>query len=156
MQAPVAWVDWCHRPFLKKGEAEGENEFKWWLNIFQEDYYIELQRHGIPDQEKVNAVLLKFAKKYHVKIIASNDSHYVDQKDFNAHDILLCINTGEKQATPALREFSDDDVMTKNKRFAFPNDQFFLKTGAEMTKVFEDLPEAIDNTNESGKQDRLA
>ncbi len=133
---------------LKKGEEEGENEFKWWLNIFQEDYYVELQRHGIPEQEKVNEILLKFAKKYNVKVIASNDSHYVDQKDFNAHDILLCINTGEKQSTPALREFSDDDVMTKNKRFAFPNDQFFLKTTEEMTKVFHDLPQAIDNTNE--------
>jgi DNA polymerase III subunit alpha len=133
---------------LKKGEEEGENEFKWWLNIFQEDYYVELQRHGLPDQEKVNKVLLKFAKKYDVKIIASNDSHYVDQKDFNAHDILLCINTGEKIATPALREFTDDDVMVKNKRFAFPNDQFYFKTTAEMSSAFEDLPEAIDNTNE--------
>src|SRR5258705_7839772 len=133
---------------LKKGEAEGENEFKWWLNIFQEDYYVELQRHGIPDQEKVNKVLLKFAKKYNVKVIASNDSHYVDQSDFNAHDILLCINTGEKQATPALREFTDDDVLAKNKRFAFPNDQFYFKKTAEMKKVFADLPEAIDNTNE--------
>ncbi|MEJ7588975.1 MAG: DNA polymerase III subunit alpha [Ferruginibacter sp.] len=133
---------------LKKGEAEGENEFKWWLNIFQEDFYIELQRHGIPDQDKVNLSLLKFAKKYNVKIIASNDSHYVDQKDSNAHDILLCINTGEKQGTPKMNEFSDDDVLVKNKRFAFPNDQFYLKTGAEMAKVFEDIPEAIDNTNE--------
>ena len=133
---------------LKQGEAEGENEFKWWLNIFQQDYYVELQRHGIPDQDKVNEVLLKFAKKYNVKVIASNDSHYVDQKDFNAHDILLCINTGEKQSTPALREFTDDDVLAKNKRFAFPNDQFYLKTGEEMTKVFQDIPEAIDNTNE--------
>ena len=133
---------------LKKGEAEGENEFKWWLNIFQEDYYVELQRHGIPDQDKVNIVLLKFAKKYNVKVIASNDSHYVDQKDSNAHDILLCINTGEKQATPKWSETSDDDVLIKNKRFAFPNDQFYLKTAEEMTKVFEDIPEAIDNTNE--------
>ena len=133
---------------LKKGEAEGENEFKWWLNIFQDDYYIELQRHGIADQEKVNKVLIKFAKKYNVKIIASNDSHYVDQKDFNAHDILLCINTGEKQATPKWSEAADDDVLIKNKRFAFPNDQFYLKTAAEMTSVFDDIPEAIDNTNE--------
>src|SRR5882724_4811860 len=132
---------------LKKGEEEGENEFKWWLNIFQEDYYVELQRHGIPEQEKVNNVLLRFAKKYNVKVIASNDSHYVDQKDFNAHDILLCINTGEKQATPANREFSDDDVLTKNKRFAFPNDQFYFKKTDEMKQVFHDLPEAIDNTN---------
>jgi DNA polymerase III subunit alpha len=133
---------------LKKGEAEGENEFKWWLNIFQEDYYVELQRHGIPDQEKVNNILLKFAKKYNVKVIGSNDSHYVEQEDFNAHDILLCINTGEKQSTPALREFTDDDVQAKNKRFAFPNDQFFFKTTEQMADVFKDLPEAIDNTNE--------
>lgn len=133
---------------LKKGEEEAENEFKWWLNIFQDDYYVELQRHGIPEQEKVNDVLLKFAKKYNVKVIASNDSHYVDQKDFNAHDILLCINTGEKLATPALREFSDDDISVRNKRFAFPNDQFYFKTSGEMKQVFHDLPEAIDNTNE--------
>jgi DNA polymerase III subunit alpha len=133
---------------LKKGEEEAENEFKWWLNIFQEDYYVELQRHGMADQEKVNKVLLKFAKKYKVKVIASNDSHYVDKSDFNAHDILLCINTGEKQATPAMREFSDDDIHVKNKRFAFPNDQFYFKTTSEMTSAFHDLEEAIDNTNE--------
>ena len=133
---------------LKHGEEEGENEFKWWLNIFQDDYYVEIQRHGMAEQDKVNQILLKFAKKYNVKVIASNDSHYVNQSDFNAHDILLCINTGEKQSTPASREFSDDDVMTKNKRFAFPNDQFYFKTTAEMSEVFHDLPEAIDNTNE--------
>jgi len=133
---------------LKHGEEEGENEFKWWLNIFQEDYYVEIQRHGMAEQDKVNEILLKFAKKYNVKVIASNDSHYVDQSDFNAHDILLCINTGEKQSTPALREFTDDDVMAKNKRFAFPNDQFYFKTSAEMMEVFKDIPEAIDNTNE--------
>ena len=133
---------------LRKGEEEAENEFKWWLNIFQDDYYVEIQRHGMAEQDKVNLVLLKFAKKYNVKVIASNDSHYVEQSDFNAHDILLCINTNEKQATPALREFSDDDVLTKNKRFAFPNDQFYLKKTDEMITVFQDIPEAIDNTNE--------
>ena len=133
---------------LKKGEEEGENEFKWWLNIFQEDYYVELQRHGMAEQDRVNEVLIKLAKKYKVKIIASNDSHYVEQDDFNAHDILLCINTGEKITTPALREFSDDDVHVKDKRFAFPNDQFYFKSTEEMSKVFQDLPEAIDNTNE--------
>ena len=133
---------------LKKGEEEGENEFKWWLNIFQDDYYVELQRHGMEEQEKVNKILLKFAKKYNVKVIASNDSHYVDQADFNAHDILLCINTGEKVSTPAAREFTDDDASFRNKRFAFPNDQFYFKTTEEMKKVFGDLEEAIDNTNE--------
>ncbi|MES1216113.1 MAG: DNA polymerase III subunit alpha [Bacteroidota bacterium] len=133
---------------LKKGEAEAENEFKWWLNIFQENFYVELQRHSMKEQDKVNEVLIKFARKYNVKIIASNDSHYVEQSDFNAHDILLCINTGEKVATPALRDFSDDDVHVKDKRFAFPNDQFYFKTTAEMSKLFDDIPEAIDNSNE--------
>jgi DNA polymerase III subunit alpha len=133
---------------LKKDEEAAEKEFKWWLDIFGEDYYVELQRHGMAEQDRVNLVLIKFARKYNVKIIASNDSHYVDQSDFNAHDILLCINTGEKQATPALREFSDDDVMIKNKRFAFPNDQFYFKKTEEMQKVFVDLQESLDNTNE--------
>ncbi len=144
------------RTILRKGEEEGEQEFKWWLDIFGEDYYIELQRHNIEDQNKVNDVLLKFAAKYNVKIIASNDSHYVDRKDANAHDILLCINTGEKQSTPSLKDFSDDDVSVKGKRFAFANDEFFFKNTAEMTALFSDIPQAIDNTNDIvGKIDTL-
>lgn len=133
---------------LKKNEAEAEKEFKWWLNLFGEDYYVEFQRHGMAEQDRVNNVLVKFAHKHNVKIIASNDSHYVDKEDFNAHDILLCINTGEKISTPALREFTDDDVFVKDKRFAFPNDQFFFKKTSEMSEAFKDLPEALDNTNE--------
>lgn len=133
---------------MRKSEAEAEKEFKWWFDLFGEDYYVEFQRHGMAEQDRVNEVLIKFARKYDVKIIASNDSHYVDVDDFNAHDILLCINTGEKVSTPALREFTDDDVSMKDKRFAFPNDQFYFKKTAEMLDTFKDLPEAIDNTNE--------
>lgn len=133
---------------LKKGEAEAENEFKWWLNIFQDDFYVELQRHGMAEQDKVNEVLLRFAKKYNVKVIASNDAHYLEREDFLTHDILLCINTGEKLSTPKYDEIADDDLSVKNKRFAFPNDEFYLKSTAEMIETFKDLPEAIDNTNE--------
>lgn len=129
-------------------EAEAEEEFKWWLNLFGDDYYVEFQRHGMAEQDKVNDVLVRFATKHNVKMIASNDSHYTDVEDFNAHDILLCINTGEKQATPALREFADDDVSMKDKRFAFPNNQFYFKKTAEMATTFKDLPQALDNTNE--------
>lgn len=136
------------RTILKKGEAEGEKVFKWWLDLFGDDYYVELQRHDIPEQKIVNEVLIKFALKHNVKIIASNDSHYVDQKDWNAHDILLCINTGEKQATPTMKEFSDDDQAFKGKRFAFYNDQFYFKKTSEMATLFSDLPQALDNTNE--------
>lgn len=136
------------RTILKDGEDAGEKEFKWWLDIFGEDYYVELQRHDIPDQIKANKVLVKFARKYNVKIIASNDSHYVDEEDSNAHDILLCVNTNEKQSTPKIKDFTDDDVDMKNSRFAFYNNQFFFKTTEQMTDLFSDLPEAIDNTNE--------
>ncbi|WP_295667721.1 DNA polymerase III subunit alpha, partial [uncultured Mucilaginibacter sp.] len=129
---------------LRDGEAAAEIEFKWWLDLFGEDYYIELQRHDIPEQNTVNAVLLKFAKKYNVKVICSNDSHYVDQQDSNAHDILLCVNTGDMQSTP----IATDEEGGKGYRFGFPNDQFYFKTQAEMGKLFNDLPESLDNTNE--------
>jgi DNA polymerase-3 subunit alpha len=132
---------------LRKGEEEGEKVFQWWLEQFGEDYFVEVQRHGMAEQDRVNEVLIKFARKYKVPIIASNDSHYVDQEDWNAHDILLCLNTGEKQATPKIKEFADDDVSVKGKRFAFFNDQFYFKTTQEMEKLFSDIPEAVDNTN---------
>lgn len=125
---------------LNKGEEEAEKALKWWLDMFGEDYYIELQRHNMPEQELVNKTLIKFANKHNIKMIASNDSHYVDQEDWNAHDILLCVNTGELQSTP----IGDG----KGYRFGFPNDQFYFKSQAEMNSLFSDIPESIDNTNE--------
>ncbi len=132
---------------LKKDEATAEKEFKWWLDMFGDDYYIEIQRHGMKEQDIVNQTLLKFAKKHNVPVIATNDSHYTNQDDYNAHDILLCINTGEKQATPGFDDLVNDDAQVKNKRFKFPNDQFFFKSPDEMMKLFADIPESIDNTN---------
>lgn len=133
---------------LHEGEEKAEKEFKWWLEMFGEDYYIEIQRHEIKEQEIINATLLKFAKKYGVKVIATNDSHYIDKDDSNAHDILLCINTGEKQSTPGFDDFVNDDIQLKNRRFKFPNSQFYFKTTAEMENLFSDIPESLDNTNE--------
>ncbi len=132
---------------LHDGEEKAEKEFKWWLDIFGDDYIIELQRHNIKEQEVINQVLMKFAAKYNVPIIATNDSHYTDRDDYNAHDILLCINTGEKQSTPGFDDFVNDDAAVKNRRFKFPNDQFYFKTTEEMKTLFADVPEAIDNTN---------
>jgi DNA polymerase-3 subunit alpha len=129
---------------LRDGEAAAEIEFKWWLDLFGEDFYIEMQRHDIPEQNIVNAVLMKFAKKYNVKVICSNDSHYVDQQDSNAHDILLCVNTGDLQSTP----IATDEEGGKGYRFGFSNDQFYFKTQAEMGKLFHDIPESLDNTQE--------
>ena len=124
---------------IHKGIEAAEKVFLFWLDIFGEDYYIELQRHNIDDldgtgwsQEKINQELLKFAVKHKVKVIATNDSHYVDQKDSEAHDILLCLQTG--------KDFIDPD------RFKFPNDKFFFKTQYEMKELFKDVPFAIENT----------
>ncbi len=125
---------------MYKSEAEAEDLFKWWLNLFGDDYYIELQNHHLDEQKKVNAILLKFATKYKVKVIASNDSHYIEKGDSLAQDILLCVNTGEVRSKPIGdgREY----------RFGFPNDQFYFKKQSEMIELFQDIPEAIDNTNE--------
>ena len=131
---------------LEKGEAEAEKEFQWWQNLFGDDYFIELQRHNMKEQDEVNKVLVKWSRKYNVPIICSNDSHYTNQKDYNAHDILLCINTGEKQSTPGFDDFVHEDAIVKNRRFKFPNDQFYFKTKAEMETVFSDMPEVLENT----------
>ena len=132
---------------LANGEEAGEKEFKWWLDLFGEDFFIEIQRHNIKEQDIINAALLKYAKKFNVPVIATNDSHYTDREDFNAHDILLCINTGEKKSTPGYDDFVNDDVHLKDRRFKFPNDQFYFKSSKEMKELFSDVPAAIDNTN---------
>src|SRR6478609_543332 len=121
---------------LHESEETAEQEFKWWLDLFGEDYFVELQRHNIPEQEKINQQLIKFARKHNVPVIATNDSHYVDRDDYNAHDILLCINTGEKKSTPGYDDFVNDDVHIKDRRFKFPNDQFYFKSGVEMSSLF--------------------
>jgi len=132
---------------LWKSEEEAEKEFKWWLDLFGEDYYIELQRHNLQDidntgksQEDINQVLLKWSKKHKVNAIATNDSHYVEKEDAEAHDILLCVNTGDLKSTP----IGDG----KGYRFGFPNDEFYFKSNEEMGQLFIDVPQALDFTNE--------
>ena len=131
---------------LNEGEERGEEVFKEWFEIFGEDYYIEIQRHDLGEidntgmtQEDVNQILIKWSKKYGVPLIATNDSHYIEEEDWLAHDILLCVNTGDKISTP--RGYG------KGFRFGFPNHEFYFKTTAEMKELFKDIPEAIDNTN---------
>ena len=86
---------------LHKGEEAAEAMLLQWVDVFGEDYYVELQRHGLDDidntgmsQEDVNQVLIRLANKHNVSIIATNDSHYTEEEDASAHDILLCVNTG--------------------------------------------------------------
>lgn len=127
---------------LNGQDEKAEELLKWWLNIFGEDYYIELQRHrGLENidglgvsQEDVNQKLLGLAKKYNVKVIATNDSHYVDEDDWAPHDILLCINT--------------NSLLEESKRFKFPSSDFYFKTQEEMNLLFQDVPDAVANTVE--------
>ena len=122
--------------FLHQGPAAAEKVLLEYHEMFEDDYYIELQRHQLTgiDQEGVNQFLLKMAQKHQIKTIATNDSHYVNQDDYEAHDILLCVETGN---------FVDD-----TNRFKFENDQFYVKTPEEMAHTFPDVPESIENTLE--------
>lgn len=136
------------RAIIRKGAQEAEVLLKWWLDHFGDDFYIELQRHDIPDQIKANKVLLEFAAKYQIKVIASNDTHYTEKEDAFAHDILLCINTGAKVSDPKFKDFSEEGSANKSGRFGFANDEFYFKKQSEMNALFADVPEAIDYTNE--------
>jgi len=137
---------WGEIPYLilNVGETQAEEAFVWWKEQFGDDFYVELNRHGIPEEEKVNEVLLEWAHKYGVKYFASNNSYYNDKGDAKAHDILLCVKDGELLEKPKKyvgkrgREF----------RFGFPNDEFYLKSPEEMKQLFADLPEAIHCTQE--------
>ena len=121
---------------------EAEQKLKWWLDLFGEDFYIEIQRHrGLENidglgisQEDINQQLLKFAKKYDVKVIATNDSHYVEEDDWTAHDMLLCINTGS--------------LVQDQNRFKFSSSDYYFKTRQQMNQLFLDRPDSIANTME--------
>ena len=134
MRGEVPWL------ILNVGEHQAEEAFLWWKEQFGEDFYVELNRHGIEEEERVNEVLLRFAKKHGVKYFAANENYYVDQKDATAHDILLCVKDGEKQSTPKGRG--------RGFRNGLPNEEYYLKPTSEMKELFKDLPEAIECTNE--------
>lgn len=125
---------------LNIGENQAEEALLWWKNEFGDDFYIELMRHHQEDENRVNASLISLARKHNVKMVATNNVFYVDKNDANAHDILLCVRDGEKQATPIGRG--------RGYRNGLPNQEYYFKSGDEMKKLFADLPEAIVNINE--------
>ena len=125
---------------LNQGIEAAEEELKWWLDTFEEDFYIELNRHGLEEEDHVNEVLIEFSKKYNVKIIAANDVFYINKEDSTAHDILLCIKQGEFKSTPIGRG--------RGKRSGFKNDEYYFKSQEEMKNLFSDIPESINNISE--------
>jgi DNA polymerase III subunit alpha len=125
---------------LNLGENQAEEALLWWKSQFGDDFYIELMRHNQEDENRVNQTLISFAKKHDVKLIATNNTFYISKDDANAHDILLCVKEGEKQATPIGRG--------RGYRFGLPNQEYYFKSDEEMKLAFSDLPEAIVNIQE--------
>ena len=130
---------------LKGDIAEAEEALQWHKRVFGDDYYLELQRHEVKDpriranretfplQQKANKELIRLAEKYNVKLVCTNDCHFVDEENAEAHDRLLCLSTN--------RDLDDPNRMLYSK-------QEWFKTQAEMNEVFSDVPEALANTCE--------
>ena len=133
---------------IVRGDIAGAREaIEWYKNLFGDDYYLELQRHEVknpdpsyranretyPLQQKVNKVLIELAKEYGIKLICTNDSHFVDQENAEAHDHLLCLATSKDLDDPTRMLYSKQE---------------WFKTREEMNEVFSDVPEALSNTLE--------
>ena len=120
---------------------EAEEAIRWYKNLFGDDYYLELQRHkatvqranheAYPLQQTVNAKLLEYSKKYNIKLVCTNDVHFVDEENAEAHDRLICLSTG--------KDLDDPNRMLYTK-------QEWMKTREEMNEIFADVPEALSNT----------
>ena len=122
---------------LNVGETQAEEALKWWKDAFGDDFYLELNRHGIPEEDHLNQILNRFSSSYGIKTIAANELFYLNQEDAKAHDVLICIKENEKQSTPIGRG--------RGFRHGMVNDQYFFKSQEEMKILFDDLPEAIEN-----------
>ena len=122
---------------LNVGETQAEDALVWWKSIFNEDFYLEMMRHGQEDEDRANEILKKFAHKYDVQIVPTNNSLYINKEDANAHDILLCVKDGEKQSTPIGRG--------RGFRYGLPNQEYYFKSPNEMKLLFKDMPNSIEN-----------
>ena len=131
---------------ILQGDIAGAREaIEWYHRVFGDDYYLELQRHEVKDptiranretfplQQKANKVLIELAHEYGIKLVCSNDAHFVDQENAEAHDHLLCLSTGKDLDDPTRMLYSKQE---------------WFKTREEMNEVFSDVPEALSNTLE--------
>lgn len=129
---------------IASGDIDGaEKSVQWWKDTFGEDYYIELQRHKTDApggnrttfevQERVNPELIRIARKYGIKLIATNDVHFVNKEDSEAHDRLICVSTNNYLSDPNRMRYTKQE---------------WMKTQAEMNEIFQDVPEALENTLE--------
>ena len=119
---------------LKRQYDEAEKLVVWFKNLFKEDFYLELQNHGLEEQIIVNEKLREYAKKFNIKTVATNDAHYIYKEDSEMQDVLMCVQMG--------KTLDDPD------RMKFPNSEFYIKTYDQMAEVFPNDLDALDTTNE--------
>lgn len=118
---------------LLNGDYDGAKKWAQEMkDVFGEDFYIELQDHGIAEEKQVLPDLIKIARELNIQLVATNDVHYIEKEDWEAHDVLLCIQTKKTLAEP--------------KRMKFDTQEFYMKSGDEMLELFHYVPEAISNT----------
>lgn len=118
---------------MDKGEAKAEEVLNEYLQIFGEDFYLEVQNHGLADQQTVNEVIFRLSKKHNVKVVATNDSHFIKKEDADTHDILVCLNTGKDYEDPNRMKYSGQE---------------YLKSYNEMLSIFPNHPEILENTQD--------
>lgn len=127
---------------LANGNYEGAREVAMWFqSVFGDDFYLEIQRHHMEIEETVNPLILQLGKELGIKVVAANDSHYIDKEDTQAHEMLLCINTGTSMKNPD--------------HFKFDGDGYHFLTDLEMVELFKDIPEVVANTLEFAKKCNL-
>ena len=125
---------------LNIGESQAEDALMYWKNLFGDDFYLEMMKHGQEDEDRVNETLLEFSKSHNIKVVPTNNSFYLNKEDANAHDILLCVKDGEKQATPIGRG--------RGFRYGLKNQEYYFKTSNEMKFLFRDYPDFFSNISE--------
>ena len=125
---------------LEFGEQKGEELFRWWKDTFEDDFYVQIQNHEIEEEDHINEVLLEFADKYDVKILAQNETYYTEKSDANIQDILFCIKDGEKLSSPVGKGFG--------KRRGLPSQEFYIKNREELKRTFRNFPDAFETYEE--------
>ena len=120
--------------YILQDNMEGaKRSIEWYIETYGKDnFFLEIQNHGLPEEAKAQEELIKLSKEYGLGIVASNDFHYVLKEDADAQDIKVCISTGRRRA--------------EVDRLKFPNDEFYLKSGDEMAELFGHIPGAMENT----------
>jgi len=118
------------------GEKNAEETLLWWKKYFQDDLYIELNRHGLPDDDRISKMLFKFARRHEIRMVATNNTFYLDREDYKTQDVLVCVK--------------ESDLLNTAKRspLRLDNDQYYFKSQQEMKDLFVDLPEAIESVSE--------